>query len=162
MITASKPKISRAGPIAGSKLVRTARNTPATATIASDSAIASAEDVAVVEAHQLRHRLVVGGGAERAAERGAVEQQLQAGDHRDRDDELQQRQHADPDALGDLEARDLDAAGLEAAAVGGEQLQQRVLDDDREPERHQQRRQQVVAERAVEQRRVAARSRSPP
>ncbi len=52
----------------------------------------------------------------------------------------------------ELEARDLDLAGLEPAAVGGEQLQQRVLDDDREPERHQQRRQQVVAERAVEQR----------
>ena len=43
MITASKPKIRRAGPIAGSKLVRTARKTPATATTASDSAIASAK-----------------------------------------------------------------------------------------------------------------------
>ena len=43
MMTASKPKISRAGPIAGSKLVRTARNTPATATTASDSAMASAK-----------------------------------------------------------------------------------------------------------------------
>ncbi len=42
MITASKPKIRRAGPIDGSKLVRTARNTPATATTASDSAMASA------------------------------------------------------------------------------------------------------------------------
>src|SRR5262249_5560765 len=31
MMTASKPKISRAGPIAGSKLVRTAMKTPATA-----------------------------------------------------------------------------------------------------------------------------------
>ncbi len=42
MITASKPKISRAGPIAGSKLVRTARNTPAIAITASESAMASA------------------------------------------------------------------------------------------------------------------------
>ena len=42
MITASKPKISRAGPIEGSKLARTARNTPAMATTASDSAIAIA------------------------------------------------------------------------------------------------------------------------
>ena len=41
MITASKPKISRAGPIAGSKLARTASSTPAIATMASDSAIAS-------------------------------------------------------------------------------------------------------------------------
>ena len=43
MITASKPKISRAGPIAGSKLVRTASNTPAIATTASDSAMARAK-----------------------------------------------------------------------------------------------------------------------
>src|SRR5258705_2306591 len=43
MITASKPKISRAGPIAGSKLVRTAMSTPATATTASDSAMPSAK-----------------------------------------------------------------------------------------------------------------------
>ena len=41
MITASKPKISRAGPIDGSKLARTASSTPAIATTASDSAIAS-------------------------------------------------------------------------------------------------------------------------
>ena len=40
MMTASKPNISRAGPIAGSKLARTASSTPATATMASDSAIA--------------------------------------------------------------------------------------------------------------------------
>ena len=59
MMTASKPKIRRAGPIAGSKLVRTASNTPATATTASDSAIAKREDVAVVEAHQLRDRRIV-------------------------------------------------------------------------------------------------------
>src|SRR5215475_10010760 len=43
MMTASKPKISRAGPIAGSKLVRTAMKTPATAMTASESAMASAK-----------------------------------------------------------------------------------------------------------------------
>ena len=48
MITASKPKISRAGPIAGSKLARTASSTPATATMASDSAIASPKTWRVV------------------------------------------------------------------------------------------------------------------
>ena len=74
MITASKPKISRAGPIDGSKLVRMARKTPAMATTASDSAMASAEDVAVVEAHQPRDLRVVGGGAEGAAEGRAVEE----------------------------------------------------------------------------------------
>src|SRR5664279_5045726 len=40
MMTASKPKISRAGPMAGSKLVRTAKKTPAMAMMANDSAIA--------------------------------------------------------------------------------------------------------------------------
>src|SRR5665647_1562086 len=39
MITASKPKISRAGPIEGSKLVRTARNTPAMAMSASATSV---------------------------------------------------------------------------------------------------------------------------
>ena len=43
MITASKPKISRAGPIDGSKLARMAMSTPAMATMASDSAMASAK-----------------------------------------------------------------------------------------------------------------------
>ena len=66
-------------------------------------------------------------------------------------DELQQRQHADREPAAEIEARDLDGAGLELAAVGGEQLQQRVLDDDREAEGDEQRRQQIVAERAVEQ-----------
>ena len=59
--------------------------------------------------------------------------------------ELDQRQHADREAAAELEARDLDRPGLQLAAVGGEQLQQPVLDDDREAERDQQRRQQVVA-----------------
>ena len=162
MMTASKPKISRAGPIAGSKLARTASSTPATATMASDSAIASAEHVGVVQAHELRHRLVVRGGAEGAAERRAVEQPLQAGDHRDRERELDERQHADGEPAADGDACDLDRAGVELDAVGGEQLKQPVLDDDREAEGHQQRRQQIVAERAVEQRRAAAHSRSPP
>ncbi len=49
------------------------------------------------------------------------------------------------DALGELDAVDLDRAGLEPAAVGGEQFQQPVLDDDRKAEGHQQRRQQIVA-----------------
>ena len=55
------------------------------------------EDVAVVEAHELRDRRVVGGGAEGAAERGAVEQNLQAADDGDGDDELEERQDADPE-----------------------------------------------------------------
>ena len=109
------------------------------------------EDVAIVETHQLRHGLIVRRRAEGAAERGAIEQELQAGDDGDGDHELQQRQDADPNALAERKARDLDSAGLEPAAVGREQLQQPVLDDDGEAEGHQQRRQDVVAERAVEQ-----------
>jgi hypothetical protein len=56
---------------------------------------------------------------------------LQGGDHRDRDDELDQRQQADPDALDRLEGLDFDGARLQLAAVGGEQFQQSVLDDGR-------------------------------
>src|SRR5262245_46768013 len=39
---------------------------------------AQRENVAVVEAHELRHSLVIGGGAERAPERGAIEYELHA------------------------------------------------------------------------------------
>ena len=108
------------------------------------------KDVAIVEPHELRHRGIVGGGAEGAAERGAVEHELQAADHRDRDGELQQRQHADIDAAEQADCRHLDRAGLQFDAVGGEQRQKPVLDDDREAEGHQKRRQQILAERAVE------------
>ncbi len=125
MITASKPKISRAGPIDGSKLARTASSTPAIADDRERERHRQREDVAIVEAHQLRHRLVVGGGAEGAAERRAVEQPLQAGDHRDRERELDERQHADREPAAELDAVDLDRAGLQLAAVGGEQFQQR-------------------------------------
>ena len=99
----------------------------------------------------MRDRLIVGGGAEGAAKRGAVEKHLQRGDHRDRDGELDERQQADPDAGADLVSHCLDGAGLQFAAIGGEQFQQAVLDDDRQAEGHQKRWQQVVAERAVEQ-----------
>ncbi len=101
MITASKPKISRAGPIDGSKLARTAKQHAGDGDDRERERHRQREDVGVVEAHQLRNRLVVGGGAEGAAERRAVEQPLQAGDHRDRERELEQRQHADRQAAAD-------------------------------------------------------------
>ncbi len=109
------------------------------------------EDVTVVEADELRHVLVVGGGAERAPDRRAVEQPLQAGDHRDRERELDERQRPDREAGAELDAVDLDRAGLQPAAVGREQFQEPVLDDHRQAERHQERRQQIVAQGAVEQ-----------
>ena len=108
MITASKPKISRAGPIDGSKLVRMARNTPAMATTASDSAMARPKTWRLSRPISCATIWIVGGGAEGAAERGAVEQPLQPGDHRDRERELEQRQHADREPAADGEARDLD------------------------------------------------------
>src|SRR5262245_52087502 len=49
---------------------------------------AEREDVAVVEAHELRHRLVIGGGAERAPQRRAIEYELHAADHGDSEREL--------------------------------------------------------------------------
>ncbi|MCY1391038.1 hypothetical protein D9M71_58660 [compost metagenome] len=109
-----------------------------------------AEDVAVVDAHQLRGGLVVRGGAEGAAQAGLVEQELQAADHRQGAAEYQQRHHAEAEAThGD--AGHFQVALGELPAVGAEELQQQVLQDDRQPEGHQQRRQDVVAEGAVEQ-----------
>ena len=115
------------------------------------------EDVAVVEAHQLRDRLVVGGGAEGAAERGAVEQQLQAADHRDRDARTGcsgSVPTARPRPSWMLPTSIAPACSRRLSAV--KSSQQPVLDDDREAERHQQRRQKIVAQRAVEQPRCSA------
>ena len=68
----------------GSKLERIARNTPAMATTAKAQRHGQRKDLAVVEPHQLRDLGVVRGGAEGAAQGGAVEQELQPGDHGDR------------------------------------------------------------------------------
>ncbi len=106
----------------------------------------------IVETHELRDRGVVRSGAKGATERGPVEQNLQSADDGDCRDELDERQDADPYALGKRKAGHLDRARIESPAVGGEQLKQTVLDDDREAERNQQRRQKVIAQCAVEER----------
>ena len=68
MITASKPKISRPGPLAGSKLVRMPRKMPAMATTASDSAMAMPEDMRLVQPHELGNVLIVRNRAEGTAQ----------------------------------------------------------------------------------------------
>ena len=125
-------------------------NTPATATTASDKRHRQREDMAVLDAHQLRDRRIVGGRPKGAAELGAIEQKLQPADDRHGDDELNHRQHADCEVGRELPARHLDRPGIKPAAVMGEQDEQHVLDDDRQAEGHQQRR-QLVAEREVQQ-----------
>ena len=107
-------------------------------------------DLAVVEPHQAGNFLVVGGCAEGAADGGAVEDELQCGDHGHGGQEHEQGQDADVDAGDRLKASGLERAGVELPAVGGEDLQQPVLQDHREAEGHQQRRQDVLAQRAVE------------
>ncbi len=109
------------------------------------------EDVAVVDAHQLGDLRIVGGGAEGAAELGAVEHEVERQDHADRRGERQELHGAEGDAAAERNRGGLDGAGLEALAVGGEDLEQPVLDDDGEPEGDEKRRQDVPAERAVEQ-----------
>ncbi len=74
---------------------------------------------------------------------------LQPGDDDDGGNEHQQRQHADVDA-SDLEGHYLEAAGVEFAAIGGEHLEEAVLEDHREAESDQQRRQDVFAEGVIE------------
>ena len=107
-------------------------------------------DPAVVDAHQLRGLAVVGVGAERAPERVRAEQPLQRSRvARPPNAKIDERQPADREPLAQRDARGLDA-GLDRARIGGEDLEQRVLDDDRESERDQQRRQEVAPERAVE------------
>ena len=60
-------------------------------------------------------------------------------------------QNSDPNAFAQGEARDLDRASVEPAAVGGEQLEQPVLNDDGEAEGDQERRQEIIAEGAIEE-----------
>ncbi|MNL44316.1 hypothetical protein D3C87_1668830 [compost metagenome] len=94
--------------------------------------------------------LVIGGGAKRPAQRGFVEQQLQAADDQQRAAKHDQRHHADAQAA-DADTRHLKIALGQFLTVGAEEFQQHVLHDDRQAERHQQRRQNVRAQRAVEQ-----------
>ena len=77
MITASKARISRIGPAAGSKLVRIANSTPAMAVKIIAMPSATRIELAIVDAHQLGGVGIVGRGAEGAAETRAVEQKLQ-------------------------------------------------------------------------------------
>ena len=150
MMTASKPKISRAGPVRRIEIGAHREEHAGNRNHRQRQRHRQRENMAVVEAHQLRHRRVVGGGAEGAAERGAIEHELQGADHGDGDGELQERQHADIDAVGEPDGRHFKRAGLQFDAVSGEHRKQSVLDDDREAEGHQERRQQIFAERAVE------------
>jgi hypothetical protein len=61
-----------------------------------------------------------------------------------------EREQADGESAPEREARSLDAAGVEPARIGGERLEQRVLDDDGQPEGHQDRGQDASPEQAVE------------
>ena len=90
---------------------------------------AQREDMTVVEPHELRRNLIVGSGAEGPPECRAVENKLQAADHRDRKGELQQRQHPHRDTRNHRNAGDLNGTGLKSAAVGREKFKQAVLDD---------------------------------
>ena len=105
----------------------------------------------------------VGGGAESAAERGAVEHESQGADHRDRDGELQQRQHADIDAAEQgIVATSIRRPAPDAAAVKAVRSPFWMI--NREAERTSSGAQETLAERAVEHeplQRIADRSHHP-
>ena len=105
----------------------------------------------MIDAHELGDFEIVRGGAEGAADRRAVEDEVEEHDHGDRGQQRQQRHDADRNAAAERDRRGLDRPGAQALAVGGEELQQPVLDDDRQTESHEQRRQQIAPERPVQQ-----------
>ena len=80
------------------------------------------KDAADVDAHQLRGFEVVGGGAEGAAERRAVEDELRNTITAIADTKRQQRHDADRDAAAKRDRGGLDRARTQALAVGGESL----------------------------------------
>ena len=67
------------------------------------------------------------------------------------DSSVNKRHDADRDAAAERDRGGFDRAGAQALAVGGENLQQPVLDDDGETEGDEQRRQQIAPERPVQQ-----------
>ena len=98
MITASKAKISRAGPIDGIEIGADAEKDRGDRHHGERQPIADREDALVVDAHQLGDRRIVGDGAEGAADRRAVEELVQCDDDRDRGGERHQRHDADRQA----------------------------------------------------------------
>jgi hypothetical protein len=112
------------------------------------------EEAAVVDAHELGDVGIVGHGAEGAADRCTVEELVQPDDDGDGGCERQHRQHAHGDAAAQRHGGRLPSAGRQAARIGGEGLQQAVLDDDRQAEGHQQRREDIAADGAVQHERL--------
>ena len=110
------------------------------------------EHAAVIDAHELRDFGIVGGGAERAAERGAIEEQIEGEDHRDRGERSV--------SSGMTPTATPPPSGIEAVSIAPASSRRLSAEnassspfwiDDRQAEGHQQRRQDVAAERAVEQ-----------
>ncbi len=84
----------------------------------------------VVDAHELRRALVVGGRPKGAAGARATQEDLEAEQHEDRHDQGYERKPADHHLVAELDEGILDSAGIESLAVGREALEQEVLDDD--------------------------------
>jgi hypothetical protein len=103
----------------------------------------------MVDAHQGSRLTIVRGGAESPAQRGAADEELKRDEDQHGRGQRQDRKPSDAH-WPQPHARRLDAARVEASGVSRERFEQRVLDDDREPERHQHRREQSASEQPVE------------
>ena len=93
--------------------------------------------------HQLHDFRIVGDGTEDAADAGAGQELLQSCDHDDGDGEGRQQATSRPKSVVIASPQLLDIAGQKAARIGGEDLQQPVLHDDREAEGDEQGRHDV-------------------
>ena len=80
---------------------------------------------------------------------GPPEHEVEPDDDEDRRGEGEERHNPDIDRA-EGQGGGLERARADPPAVGGEHLEQRILDDDREPEGDEERRQDVLAEGAVE------------
>jgi len=103
------------------------------------------------QADEVRGRDAVGHRADAGADPAAVEQQVEAPDHRDCRHEDDQRQHADVDVVAEMQRRGLDGAAGDLADIGAVDALQAVLDDDRQAEGDEDDRQHVLAEHALQQ-----------
>jgi hypothetical protein len=100
--------------------------------------------IATASAVEESRLAVVRGGPKRAADPRVRKKPLEPGTRGQGDGEDDDRQHADRQAGREGNALRLETACRQGARVRGEELQQQVLDDDRQAEGHDQRRQRIA------------------
>jgi hypothetical protein len=95
-----------------------------------------AKKMGVVNTHQLRRFLIVGHRTEGTTQAGTIQKQLQPADDGDGDDEHQAWQGADRQAARQIDVQSFQLSCVQTPAVSTEDLQQGILQKDRQAHAH--------------------------